>query len=80
MTAPTTSQNILQPPRPEWFDGDHSGEMFKFFYEIWIRNGGLTHSNPNLQGLNASVAELNTLAGIDTGSSMQEHLDSKVDI
>jgi hypothetical protein len=80
MTAPATSQYILQPPKTEWFQGEHSDEMYKFFYEIWIRNGGLTHSNPNLSGLKASVAELNTLAGIDVGSSMQEHLDSKVDI
>lgn len=74
MTAPTTSQNILQPPQP----GMHTdiSSMYKFLYEVWVRVGGLT-ANPSTEGMKASVTELNSLVGINYEDSTQEQIDRK---
>lgn len=75
MAAPARHEEIIQPPYP----GMHinASDMYKYNYAMWSRSGGLTSGTPNLQGLEASVAELNTLIGIDTRGSVQKQLDLK---
>lgn len=77
MAAPTRHEEIIQPPYP----GMHTNasDIYKYNYAMWQRSGGLTSGTPNLQGLKASVSELNTLIGIDTRGSntVQKQLDLK---
>jgi hypothetical protein len=75
MSAPTQQQTILQPPHP----GMHQDidVAFKFNYELWERSGGYTPAITNLKGLQASVAELNTLVGINTEDTVQDQLNLK---
>lgn len=80
MTAPEHHNELIQPPYP----GMHTDEkdMYKYNYGMWQRSGGFTSATPNLKGLEASVAELNTLVGINTrsDSTVQKQLNQKANI
>lgn len=78
MTSPDNSTNLLQPPHPAMHN--EIDVMYKFLYELWFRSGGLKSGTPNLKDLQASVNELNSLAGLNTENSVQEHLDLKAEI
>jgi hypothetical protein len=75
MAETSKSNVILQPPRPGM--DMNSSEAFSFLYEIWNRSGGYQSAVTDLKGLKASVAELNTLVGINTDDSVQEQIDLK---
>ena len=75
MSAPIFHPIILQPPHPGMAKEDRD------FYEktMWERSGGFESNTPDLKGLAASVAEINTLVGIDTagGNTVQKQLNEK---
>jgi len=83
MAAPDRHNEILQPPEPGMhLLLDKKDEFYRFTYALWKRTGGYNSSISNMQGLQASVAELNTLVGIDTNNNntVQKQLDLKADI
>lgn len=75
MSAPDRHQVILHPPHPNMT----SEERDFFLKTIYERSGGLTANTVDLKGLEASVAELNTLVGIDTrnNNTVQKQLNLK---
>lgn len=75
MAAPEIHLKLIEPPHPNDYKSDKS---FRFSHDMWMRSGGLTAWTPNLKGLNSSVAELNTLVGIDTADTVQFQLNGKV--
>lgn len=76
MSEQDKSNLILQPPRPGM--KTDSPEFYSMIYELWNRSGGYKQATSNLNGLKASVAELNTLVKIRTDDTVQDQLDSKV--
>jgi len=75
MSAPEQHPVVLHPPHPNM-----TPEERDFFDKtIYDRTGGAVSSNPDMKGLKASVAELNTLVGIITssGSTVQKQLNDK---
>lgn len=74
MAAPDFYDRVLEPPAP----GMSTDEIFRWNYDLWQRTGGYINYIVNLQGLLASVDELNTLVGIDTTVEVQTQLDGKV--
>lgn len=74
--ANSNPELILPPPAPNWFDNN---SQYKYHHTIWQRTGGYQNNIYNLQGLKASVKELNTLVGISTNRSVQDQLDLKED-
>jgi len=77
MSNPSTHPVILSPPDPTMpFTPE---QRYKFDYEIWKRTGEYKSSIPNLNGLQASVAELNTLVGVNVSLSVQNQIDLKED-
>jgi len=74
--AETSKSNVmLQPPRPGM--DTNGSEFYSLVYELWNRSGGYASATTNLNGLKASVPELNTLVGIRTDDSVQEQIDLK---
>lgn len=51
--------------------------LYKFLYELWIRTGGEKSTTGDLNGLESSVGELNTLVGIRIDETVQQQLDLK---
>lgn len=86
MAAPNYQNIILAPPHPPTNITDFNSLsqylsiLYKFNYHIWDRVGGYSSIIPDLSNLNVSVAEINTLAGINTGVTVQQQLNSKVDL
>ena len=73
MAAQNNNTYTLHPPTKS-MDSDSE---YKFMYELWNRSGGYKQSTTNLNGLTASVQELNTLTGINTGNTVQQQIDSQ---
>lgn len=76
MVAPHFYQPLIEPPSP----GMTTDEQFRWLYDVWKRTGGFQNAIANLNGLQASVAELNTLVGINILTTVQAQLNSKADI
>jgi hypothetical protein len=76
MAAPDFYDRVLEVPRP----GMTTDEQFRWLYDLWQRTGGYINYIVNLQGLLASVTELNTLVGIDTNTTVQAQLNGKVSV
>lgn len=78
MTAPTTHGVVLNPPHP----GIHQDtkETYKYLYELWKRTGGFNSAITDLEGLEASVGELNTLKGVRTNLTVQEQFDQVMQV
>lgn len=75
MVAPEFADKLIQAPLPN-MSGE---ENYRWLYDLWQRTGGFTTYIVNLKGLQASVAELNTLVGINTNFTVQAQLNTKVD-
>lgn len=75
MSEPTRHQVIVPAPTPG-IENDPK-ELYKHLYEIWKRTGGYQSSVTNLQGLKASVNEINMLVGINIDDTVQDQIDSK---
>jgi len=76
MSSPeTTTQKILHPPTPNLPD-DKTG-FYQLMLELWNRSGGYEPAVTNLNGLKASVAELNELVGINTDETVQTQINKK---
>lgn len=75
MSAPERHPLIIAPPHPNMDKED----LHEHRYLMWERSGGLESNSPDLKGLTASVAELNTLVGIDTrnNNTVQKQLNLK---
>lgn len=74
MAAPEFFDRVIEAPLP-----DMSGsESYRWLYDLWQRTGGFETFIVNLNGLIASVAELNTLVGSDTNTTVQVQLNNKV--
>lgn len=73
MAAPDFKDRVIEPPRPD-MDPD---DLYLFIYDLWSRTGGYETYIVNLNGLEASVQELNTLVGIDTNTTVQAQLNLK---
>jgi len=74
VAAPDIHNEVLEPPKTEHYDNDH---VYRFQYAMWKRSGGLLPAVVNLRGLKASVAELNTMVGITTSTTVQTQLNAK---
>jgi hypothetical protein len=74
MAAPDFFDRIIEPPRNDSTPED----TYRWFYDMWQRTGGYETYVVNLNGLEASVQELNTLVGIDTNTTVQAQLDTKL--
>ena len=66
---------LLQPPTPG-LPMDVK-DQYKFNYEVWKRTGGYNSSLTNLQGLEVSAVQLNTLIDIRTDDTVQQQLSQK---
>lgn len=71
-----SSTRILQAPTPDILKDDSA--HYRFLLELYNRTGGYTPSQTDLKGLTASVAELNTLDGVNLDETVQEQLDARV--
>jgi hypothetical protein len=76
MAAPDFKDRVIEPPLPNM----SAEESYVWLYDLWDRTGGYETYIVNLNGLEASVAELNTLVGINTNFTVQQQLDSKVNV
>jgi hypothetical protein len=86
MAAPNNPFNNIDPPDDPSKYSINSFDDVKLYlkrfynhtYLMWQRTGGSESSLPSLEGLKASVYELNTLVGINTLTSVQIQLNEKV--
>lgn len=74
MAAPDIHNEIIDPPKSSHYDDPNA---YRYQYAMWQRSGGLLPAVVNLRGLQASVAELNTMVGIKTNVQVQAQIDSK---
>ena len=78
MASPDRHDEILDAPDPKKLK--NPSWVVKHLHGIWKRTGGYQSAVYNLTGLEASVKELNTLVGINTGLTVQQQLNKKQDI
>lgn len=76
MGAPNFYDKVIEPPQND-FSPD---AYFRWQYDLWQRTGGYETYVVNLNGLEASVPELNTLVGINTNLTVQAQLDAKFNL
>lgn len=67
---------VIEPPQAEMT----IDQMQRWLFDIWNRTGGFESVVIDLTGLQATVAELNTLVGINTSTTVQDQLNLKLNI
>lgn len=73
-SPPYTYPRLIPPPQPQ----DYATEdQYRVAYDLWKRTGGINSYVVDLIGLKSTVAELNTLQGIDTATFVQSQLNTK---
>jgi hypothetical protein len=75
MSGAVFYDRLLEAPTERMTDS----ELMRWLYDLWMRTGGFDNAIPNLSGLIVSVAEMNTLSGINTTTTVQAQLDAKFD-
>lgn len=69
------ADRVIEAPLPSTVRSPD--ELYRWLYDMWQRTGGFETYIINLNGLVASVQELNTLVGIDTNTTVQDQLNTK---
>lgn len=77
MAAPPVHQPIIDAPDPQKMR--NLNWLYKFLHDLWQRTGGQQSGVTDLDGLEASVPEINTLVGINRGETVQQQLNKKED-
>lgn len=75
MAEPERHEPIIDAPNPDKLND--KGWLIRHLTDIWIRTGGFTSAIFSMKGLKASVNEINTLVGINTGDTVQQQLNEK---